>query len=401
MLTRFEARRRNLGVFSIIWIIVMSGGVFLNSESVGPYALIGSAIIVLVQFAFSWRLMFSIYANRFGLFLLIGFVALLTVIANSDYASLLTYVNFILILALALGTSVLVSNALLAEVFVKTVLVLALFSIFFFYTGLIEEHANLFPVIEFHDHQYVNAFVYLVFDGLERRNLSIFVEPGLFQIYLNFSLFIVLYVGREFRFKYLVISILLLSLYSTSSTTGLMLGLLIVSGKLVVADYKRRAGLSFVAAVGLAGAMMLFVSSDFFLTNIEEKFQSSKQKSFMTRQNSTIIDLLIIEKNPIFGGGVGEYQGAMDVYSSSGLEIDAATNTFTQIGAIFGLPLVALILFRSARYFLSLPLAFFARLVALIAYLVCFSTQPFVLYPIFYVPFFMSIVRLRYSHSNN
>lgn len=401
MLTRSEARRRNLGVFSVIWIIIISGGVFLNSESIGHYALIGSAFIVLVQFAFNWRLVFSIYVNRIGLFLLVTFVVLLTIIANSDYASVLTYVNFILILALALGASMLVSNALLAEVFVKVVLFLALVSIFFFYTELIDKNANYFPVIEFHDHQYVNAFVYLFFDGLERRNLSIFVEPGLFQIYLNFSLLIILYAGKEFRFKYLAVSILLISLYSTNSTTGLMLGLLIVGGKLVVAGYRKRGVASVVTAVGLAGAMVLFVSSDYFLTNIEEKFQSGKQKSFMTRQNSTIIDLLIIEKNPIFGGGIGEYQGVMDVYSSSGLEIDAATNTFTQIGAIFGLPLLVLILFRSVVFFLSLPLVFFARLVALITYLVCFSTQPFVLYPVFYLPLFMSMRRFRYSLSNN
>lgn len=391
MVSQQSRRGSVLGVLSVVWIVVTSGGVFFNSDPVVRYALVFDVLLVLAQLKSVGKVLLSRYANQCALIILMVVCVTLSVLANSDYASLLTYARLVVILTLAFGTSLLMENEAIAETFVKVVVILAGISLILFYSEIVDNSAGLFPVIEFHDYRYVNAFFYLFFESIERRNLSIFIEPGLYQIYLNIALFALLYSKKSFRHKYVAVASLLGALYSTNSTTGFILGLVIIGGQAFSSGQRRKNVISLAAKIVVVFAIVgVVLASEFFSTNIEAKFHSDKQQSFVTRQNSTIIDLLIIAENPLTGGGVGAYQSSLDTYDSSGLSIDAATNTFSQLGAIVGLPFVLLIIWRVAVYVSRLKVNFVGKWIFFAVYIVSFSTEPFVLYPLFYLPVFMS-----------
>jgi hypothetical protein len=312
-------------------------------------------------------------------------------VGNSDYTSILTYLRLILVIILALGTTLLVDNELIVKIFVKVVIFLAGISLILFYSKFIESYASFFPVIEFHGHQYVNAFVYLFFDSVEKRNLSIFYEPGLYQIYLNIALFVLLYFGKTYRFSSLLVIVLLVAIYSTNSTTGYILSMLVFCGQIFSTSLRNKGILSIVTKVAVVVfAIFLIVLSNVYSTNIEEKFFGDKHKSFESRKNSSTIDYLIISESPLIGTGAGSYQGLLNYYDNSGLTIDSSSNTFSQLGALVGLPFVILLFWRFWVYVSKLETGFVVKCISMSVYIISFSTQSFLYYPLFYLPVFMS-----------
>lgn len=380
---------RRLGVFSVIWIIVTSGGVYFNSQGVVQFSLVFNVLLILFQQFYAWRVLVSVHKEEVLIFLLILGLVILTILSNSDYSSLLSYARFLVVLALVLSTSVIVSSRQFAEIFVKTVIFLSAVSVLFFYSDFLIENAGIFPAIYFYENIYINAFVYIMLVGLENRNLGIFIEPGLFQIYINFAIFLVINSSQRINYKFPVLVILFAALFSTNSTTGFIVGLIVVGGYIFSSANSKSDVLLLVVKIGAIVALMVgVIFSEFFYENIEEKFQGSQQLSYMTRQNSTLIDFLVFLDNPVMGVGFGGYDQAAYIYRSGGLVVDAATNTFTQLAAIFGFPLLALIAWRAYSYSRALLLGRVANLVIFVVYVVVFFTQPFVMYPLFYLPLF-------------
>ena len=386
MILKQDRIRCRLGIFSVGWIIVTSGGVLFNAQNVVPYVMVFDVLLVFAQVILARRALLT--RGRVVLFALLVACVVLSVIANSDYAPFLSYARLLLIIALALGTCLLVGNEVIATTFVKVVVALAGISVFFFYSKIVDSNASIFPVIAFYDNTYVNAFIYLSLYMLEHRNLGIFIEPGLYQIYLNMALFILLYSGRKFRYKYIVVIVLLVALYSTKSTTGYIMGLLIISGQVFHTNLSNKNILSPVfKGVVVVLAVALVLKSEFFSGNIEEKFYGDQSMSYGYRVNAFLVDYLIISENPLTGAGVGNYKEALE---TSVLAIDASANTFSQLGAHVGLPFVLLILWRVGVFVFRLKLGFVGKTIFAVVYIVSFSIQPFVLYPLFYLPVFMS-----------
>lgn len=380
-----------LGVFSVVWIIITSGSVFFNQYDSVKYTLIVDLFIVFVQFMSVRKKLLSRYQGQIFLYLSITACFLLSVIGNSDYAFILSYARVLLVIALALGTSLLVPNDVIVATLVKVVVALAGISVLFFYSGIIDRYSNLFPVIQFRENYYVNAFIYLFHDSIDDRNLGIFIEPGLYQIYLNIALLVLLYCKETYRFTYISVITLLIALYSTKSTTGYLLGLFIIAGYVfsLKLSVKNMFSLPFKVTVVVVVVSLVFLST-FFSSNLEEKFFGDKHKSFDSRRNSSIIDYLIIADHPLIGAGVGSYQGLLDQYDNSGLTIDSSANTFSQLGATVGVPFVLLILWRCRLYVFRLEFGFVGKWISFTLFIISFSTQPFVLYPLFYLPVFMS-----------
>lgn len=398
---RHSAWRMRLSAFSVVWLVVTSGGVFFNSQSVTPITLMFNVALVILLLLTVPSRRLSRMANEWAVLALLIVLVVISVMANGDYASLLSYARLCLTLVLAFSVCALVPVPLFAKVFVKTVVVISAVSLALFYTDLVISYSSLFPVIEFYQNNYINAFVYLSLDGLEQRNLAIFIEPGLFQIYINIALFLVLFSGGEIKYRFAVVLLLLVTLYSTNSTTGFILGVLIVGG---FAALRKTSGSSVVpvAVNFIIGASIVagVLGSDLFVENIENKFAGDSQKSFITRQNSTLIDLILIGRSPFVGGGVGSYQDSLNQLDSGGLEIDAATNTFSQLGAVVGLPFLLIVFFRSVFFIFKSGLGVPGAVILAVVYFVSFSTEPFVLYPFFYVPVFMGRLGLGRERSS-
>ena len=379
-----------LGAFSVFWIVVTSGGVFLNSKAVINHVLIFDVVLVSFLLASIYRKIVRYHLAAVSYFLLLTFVVLLSTIANADFASLLTYARLVLVLLLSMVVALALDKDKILNIFVKTVLFIAAFSVLFFYTGLVEQYAGLLPVVEFNDNNYVNAFVYLYFDSIERRNFGIFVEPGLFQIYLNMALFILVYTKKQIPYRYAWIGVLLAALFGTNSTTGFILALFICAGY-AFSDQggKHKAVLIPVRIAFVSIIIGLIVSSEFFTENLEEKFLLTNRLSFMTRLNSTLIDWELVTRNPIFGVGVGNYQSNINAYDATGLVIDAATNTFSQLAALMGFPFIICVVISVFYFIVTLKIGQVEKVVLGSMYVVFFSTEPFILYPLFYLPAFM------------
>lgn len=383
--------KQALCVFSVVWVVVTSGGVFFISEDIVRLTLLFNVFLVFLQFLVIGKRFYLRRGIELAVYFFLVLFVVISVILNSDYESWLTYARLLVVVAVALGTSVLVSNRVFAVCFVKTIFFLSVVSLGFYYLEIVDNYPQFFSILDFHDKRYHNAFVYLSLDGIDNRNLGIFIEPGLFQIYINIAVFFVLYGNYFSKYKFLVVCVLLAALYSTNSTTGLIVGLVLLAGHAVVNIFSGRLSFGAIANVAIAFSVVSLVFvSDFFSDNLESKFKGDNQKSYVTRQNSTLIDLMIVSDNLLSGGGAGRYQESIDKFDSSGLEVDAATNTFTQLGAIVGMPFLLLVLFRSVRYFFGLSFGLLPRLLIVVVYIVSFSTEPFVLYPFFYIPVFMS-----------
>ena len=379
-----------LGVFSVFWVVVSSGGVFLNSKAVVNFVLVFDVMLLSFLLASIYQKIVRQHLAAVGYFLLLTFVVMLSTIANADLSSLLTYARLILMLLLSMAVALALDKEKILSVFVKTVVVIAAFSVLFFYTGLVEQYAWMFPVIEFNDNNYVNAFVYLHFNSVEPRNFGIFIEPGLYQIYLNMALFVLVYAKKPIRYRYVWIGVLLAALFSTNSTTGFILALVIFAGYAFINERNKYKAVLVPVRIAIVFILIgLVVGSEFFTENIKEKFLFANRLSFMTRLNSTLIDLELVIRNPFFGVGVGNYESNIRAYDAVGLVIDAATNTFSQLAALIGLPFIVIVVVGSCYFIAALKIGRMQKFVLGLMYVVFFSTEPFILYPLFYLPTFM------------
>lgn len=387
-----------LGTFSMFWIVVTSGGVYFNSKAVVNYLLIFDVVLVTFLLASSYREIVRLHLNALGYFLMLVFVVLLSTIANTDFSSLLTYARLILMLLLAMGVALTLDRGGVYRVFVKTVVVIAAFSVLFFYSGFVEKYAGLFPIIEFNEKDYSNAFVYVHFESVEPRNFGIYFEPGLFQIYLNTAIYILIYAKQKIPYRYVWVGVLLAALLPTNSTTGFILAMIILAGYAIKnQNGPHRIILNPLKFVLVFSGLVLAASSAVFTDNIEEKFLGRNQLSFITRINSTLIDWELVTANPVFGVGVGSYESKISEYDASGLVIDSATNTFSQLAALLGFPFVFLVAIGAFRYIFSLKAGRVDKAVLGLMYVVFFSTEPFVLYPLFYLPTFLFFNACRAS----
>lgn len=388
-----ERIRGRLGIFSLVWIILTSGGIWFGTLAATPYVLLFDVLLIFVQFTLVCRMLLTRSYDRSPviLFIVLGVCVLMSIISNSDYASFLSYARLMLIILLAFGTSLLLANDVIATVFVKVVVVLAGISVFCFFTKIIDNNASIFPTIVSYDYTYVNAFIYVILDSVERRNTGIYREPGLFQIYLCIALFVLLHTRNKYRYQFIATVILLAAIYSTKSTTGYILGILIVSGNIFSVKPNKKNIIFFLSKVALVVFAVIFaLKSDIFFSNIEEKFSGEKRMSFVYRVNASIIDYRIILENPIVGIGMGGYMDQLDHYSNSDLTVDASVNTFSQLGATIGIPFVLIILWRIVLFVMRFKIKFVGKCIFLAIYIIAFSTEPFMLFPLFYLPVFMS-----------
>lgn len=389
---RFERGWGNaLAWISVCWLILTSGGAYYNSAGVVNVVLLMSVVLSVLQLCFSWE---GVKKRRGGVLIyamLAAVLMFLSMIANDDFSSFLSYARIVVVMSLALSTVVFLGVERLFVRSVYVISIISLTSLFLFYAQILPLFSNFFPSFSSNEYTYLNAFLYSEIDGVERRNAGPFIEPGLFQIYINFSLALVLFGAVRVRAANLHIVVLLATVFSTNSTTGFIVALGTVFLSL---GLKKREGRLEAAAkyVLLAGVVVFAVLSDYVTSNIEDKFSNEVNMSFVTRFNSTLIDLAVIEESPIFGGGAGGYGNQLSYYDSRGLVVDAATNTFTQLGAYMGIFLVFLLVFRSL-YFFIFAFRYVRESVALIVwYLVSFSTEPFLFFPFFYVFPFLSFL---------
>jgi|GEM_PF-4492333 len=384
-------RHRQVGTASFVWILLTSGTVLPNTADNVRITLLVSSAIFLVQLVLLLnyarkRLVLGALATYATL---VGVVAT-TMVANSDTESYLTYARLLLAVGIACGCAMLIDRSAVLRVLVNFVTFFAAISLIFFYGDLVSLAPGAFNTLLLNETQYFNSYVYMQLVVDASRNTAIYIEPGLYQIYLCLALMVLFYSSVDFRYRYLKVAVLVVALLSTKSTAGYLAGLLVFSGlAFTYKPSKFRALFLALRVMVVAMVVLYLVSSSYFTANIEAKFSGQSQLSWMGRRDSTLADLAIISESPFFGTGAGSYLKEIDAFGAVGYEIAAATNTYTQLSAVFGLLFMLPILVLQIGALWRVQTSLGIRLLLAAVWAVSFLNQPFVMYSIFYLPAFL------------
>lgn len=390
--SRHTIRESDVGKISLAWIMLTSGTVLPVIQENIRITLGVSVLMFLTQLVFLFRRVGQgKIALGLALYLVICLIVTISAIANSDFSSALTYVRLMLAIGIACGCAALIDRSEGVRFFVNFVALVSLFSLLFFYGELVERYSLYFNVLTLNKTQYYNSFAYVQLIGIEPRNVGIYIEPGLFQIYLNLAIFAILYAPGSFKYKYLKLAVIVLALVSTGSTSGYIVGVLIVSA----IAFKNKSGRfkhlqSIFQALFVTAIVFFVVSSSTFTDNIESKFSGNAQASWLSRKNSTLADLDMIGESPLVGVGAGNYLGKLDTFSAYGYKMDAAANTYTQLTALLGVPFILIIGLFQLKSLVRIKQRWIVGFVLAAVWVLSFVAQPFVLYPFFYLPVFLS-----------
>ncbi|MBL8481030.1 MAG: hypothetical protein JNJ60_02455 [Rhodocyclaceae bacterium] len=148
------------------------------------------------------------------------------------------------------------------------------------------------------------------------RPNGFFVEPGVFQIYLNILMFLLL--ASRVRLRRILPVILAIVL--TQSTTGLIIAAMQLLYFSTAPLFARKFGMKGVLRIAVIAVLAIPVG--FFLeSNIEAKLFGEQSASANARQYDLISGLLVIQANPLIGIGFNH-----DAYLSSSFSLNPDTD---------------------------------------------------------------------------
>lgn len=133
-----------------------------------------------------------------------------------------------------------------------------------------------------------------IFDYEICRNQGLFWEPGILQAYLNLLFFLEAFYFKKRNFLLLVISISVISTYSTSGLTILIVQIIVY----IISEIKRSKVL-FITTLSLLIPLMFL-----YLNNIESKIKGDYESSFQKRLFDLTQPLFIALQNPLTGVGL-------------------------------------------------------------------------------------------------
>lgn len=360
--------------FNILIVILLSGSLLSKIE---PYALILNVISILFLTINILKINKDLLRNKIVLYI-ISFVLLLlsSMIVNFDYSAIVNYISISLMIILA-GTIVILNDIdKIEKYYLDLILFLSFFSLIGYY--FIDYFSFIKFELYFRDQLYNFYWLYGYIEGVDYRNFSIFIEPGLYQIYLSFAILIMILRKSN---KYWYYFLLFFSLVTTNSTTGYILGLILFFGLLL--SLIKNINLKVILLPCIVGVLLVIDTFLGVYENIDKKLNGVEKKSALDRLLSTKIDWEIFLENPILGVGLGKYINNME---GKGYYIEAATNTFTQILAILGICFFILFLYIILSTIFRLNML--NRFLIIMFFTLSYSSQPVLQYPFFYFSIF-------------
>lgn len=217
---------------------------------------------------------------------------------------------------------------------------------------------------------------YLTYSSSIIRNFSIFREPGVYAIYLNFAILINILSSKKNNIKLLIFYT---ALITTFSTTGVIVGIL-----LLVLKFNSLGKKSTVLSLLLVGIIIVIIGFDrvFISEYIDTTFgkfsvNSDSFNSTLARITSIFVPLKIFFENPL---GVG-FENFIEYYTETSHKLfniwvtpGMATNTITNMFAKFGFIgiFTPIWVYRLANLFSSKSISMWLILLVIV---ICFSSQ--------------------------
>lgn len=318
---------------------------------------------------------------------------MVSLILHKDSGAFISYIQLAMAILWGLILSEWIEIELFGSIYANIMLYLAIISLLFFSLGSgLESLISNVKITYNQNVPFKNLYVYLYSIFNPNRNMGIFWEPGAFQAFLNIGLIQILFAKKR-RNRFIKSLILLIAIYTTFSTTGYIVSVLILCAYAFKnRDVKDRGWqLLFISAF-----ILVILTSPFYVSNLSNKFspQSGRSLSYETRVNSTLLDLMLMTKNPVIGVGLGAYMQEFDDISNMlNKYADSAPNTFTQLGAMFGALFLSIILFGFLRYPFSFDTGILSKLLLAISVFTIFCSENFYHLPLFYVLIFYGLNR--------
>ncbi|MDD3401830.1 MAG: hypothetical protein PHQ72_00540 [Hespellia sp.] len=223
------------------------------------------------------------------------------------------------------------------------------------------------------------------------RNVGIFNEPGVYQLFLNVALFFTLFKRNELCLsdrKYSVsIAILVLSVITAASTAGYITMIILIMG--YVFSLRKAWGTKKVGVIiTILIALGIFIQTDLFNEVFAEKLLLSSDEIFANgtgnaRVASILLDLQYIRNN-IWGNG----------YSSSWVNTStiATFETGSSVGLtsmvnVYGVPISTLIYCLYIWAFKKCSSTNTEFVILLLMFISSFLSQPWILTPVYLVIF--------------
>lgn len=217
--------------------------------------------------------------------------------------------------------------------------------------------------------QFASLYVYNLNMAVPTRNCGFCWEPGLYQAYLNFALFLII-ISEKKKYDWMRMSILAIAVITTFSSTGYII-LVILSllqlfqgrnsiRKMILALLVIILGF---AAISNLNSILLFIDR-YTMYSVAGKFYSAGNESVATRLYSGLCDLDVAILSP-FGADRSAIEILRAEAASKYGNITASTNTFTAMLLYFGwLPGIAYAILW-IRGCLRVQKTFFNRLLVL------------------------------------
>jgi hypothetical protein len=145
---------------------------------------------------------------------------------------------------------------------------------------------------------------------------GLFWEPGVFQIYLNFCLYLALFERRDLRMSILSAA----GVIFTQSTTGIFIAIALIT-IYTLSGLKKEKLLQSLAFGALLVPIALYAT-----LNFANKFEGDARGSFIARQYDTLTGLAVAGEYPLIGVGfdVDNYMREAAILGYADLDIDIA-----------------------------------------------------------------------------
>lgn len=331
--------------YVIITFLIVSGGGFIM-ELEKPRLII---LLILISVKFIKLIYNKSFVIKKSIFAILNISVMYLVIHMMFYwknnISIPYYIYMILELVLVFLVVQEISCTQFCAIYVNIIIALALVSLILYSFNLLTDHSNNALVLG-------NTYRLWLVQNVRfpTRNAGVFWEAGIYQCYLNISLFIMLYLLPENNRKitYLKIGIIITTIITTLSTSGYIEMVLILSCKLLGQYKKAKNKVQLI--IGLLSPLLIIimtimlVKSDVFYN----KF-FTEHISLSMRETDLKAVLPIIHDSGLFGLGAGSYKKQLVMYSY-GIALKGQGNSIAYSATVANFGILFLIVYITCIY---------------------------------------------------
>ena len=369
----------------LLWILIASG-VWTVS--------VPASLTVLINFALAVSMLIILcqrgVLRKAVLLAVFTMLLLCTFLLNFDFQSWMSYVFIICFCIMGMYISSFWHEGEFLNKYTNIITIISVVSlVMYIFRNFLASHQAGFPVVEGQEVSYTNFYIYLYCRELPNRNCAIFWEPGAFAVFIGVAMYTTLITNKKNKILKLIVYIV--ALFTTQSTLAYTIILFAVLMYLVQRNNNASVFQKVLIGILMTSIVLLVMDEFDVFQNIQEKLFTGIETNASSRARNIaqLIDLSVISKSPIIGVGFNEYFNQVRVIGTLfGQNWTMAANTFTFMGAIFGIPYTLVTVIGIAKVCPRNASIIF-KYISSCFWIWLFVTQNFVQKPIFYCLVFL------------